>query len=87
MNKITLASVYLKRVCGGSYRYEEERETIEKVIEFAEIVVNKSVEMSLLKISEDVYAYNNEVQDIYKLTPNEFKTLKEITNESNNDEH
>ena len=75
---VTWASVYLRRICGNSYRWEEERETIEKVIKFAEIVVNKSVEMSLLKTSEDVYSYNNEVQDIYKLTRAEFDLLKEV---------
>lgn len=77
-NKITLASVYLRRICGNSYRYEEEYKTINKVINFAEIVVNKSVEISLLKVSEDVYSYNNEVQDIYKLTLKEFNFLKEV---------
>ena len=76
-SKIALASVYLKRICGSSYCWEDEYKAINKIIRFAEIVVKKSVEISLLKISEDVFAYNNEVQDIYKLTQEEYDLLKE----------
>lgn len=53
---------------------------LDKKLKALEIIKSKSIEVSLLKICEDVMAYNNEVKELYWLTREEFEIVKSIIN-------
>lgn len=54
------------------------KKNTDKKLKALEIIIKKSIEVSLLKICEDVMAYNNEVKELYWLTREEFEIVKSI---------